>query len=85
MSTRRKVLTGVLGRNPCLSVGKSEGLSLARAKGLLRDEVDAFFQLLKNTIVHNDLQNLPGPIFNMDETRIQLNNQAMQRNCLQME
>ncbi|KAJ8938481.1 hypothetical protein NQ318_007117 [Aromia moschata] len=70
-------LRSFLERNPCLSVRKSEGLSLARAKGMSRDEVDAFFQLLKNTIIDNDLQNSPGSIFNMDETGIQMNNKPI--------
>ncbi|KAJ8934493.1 hypothetical protein NQ318_012469 [Aromia moschata] len=58
-------LKSFLERNPCLSVRKSEGLSLARAKGMSRDE---------NTIIDNDLQNSPGSIFNKDETGIQMNN-----------
>ncbi|KAJ3652633.1 hypothetical protein Zmor_018581 [Zophobas morio] len=61
-------------RNRELSLRKSEGLSLARAKGMNRQEVEEFYDLLKNTLEKYNLFNKPGSIFNMDESGIQINN-----------
>lgn len=61
-------------RNTTLSINKSEGLSLTRAQGVNRQEEEHFYNLLENTLLHNDLQDKPGRIFNTDETGIQLIN-----------
>lgn len=63
-----------LERNPELSIRQSEGLSLARAQGLNRDEVRKFFDLLTSVLIENDLINKPSNIFNMDEMGIQMIN-----------
>lgn len=67
-------LYSFLERNPELSVRQSEGLSLARAKGMCREEVGSFFDLLQETLEKNDLMDKPSCIWNMDESGIQLNN-----------
>ncbi|XP_069357516.1 uncharacterized protein [Maniola hyperantus] len=66
--------TGFLNRNPELSQRKSEGLSLARAYGVNRADVQDFFTLLAQIYTENDLSTHPEKIFNMDETGIQMNN-----------
>lgn len=63
-----------LKRNPELSQRKSEGLSLARAYGVNREDVNDFFTLLAQVYEDNDLGHHPDQIFNMDETGIQINN-----------
>ncbi|KAJ8939883.1 hypothetical protein NQ318_023223 [Aromia moschata] len=63
-------------RNTDLSVRKSEGLSVARAKGMNRKEVDDFFNLLQEVLKNNDFYNKPGQIYNVNETGIQINNKA---------
>lgn len=65
-------------RNPALSLRKAEGISNARANGMSVTEVDNYFELLKNTLVENDLINKPGNIYNMDESGLQLNNEPGQ-------
>ncbi|KAM3963687.1 uncharacterized protein ACR2FA_002210 [Aphomia sociella] len=61
-------------RNPELSIRQAEGLSLARAKGLSREEVNNFYDLLIKVLTDNDLLDKPERIYNMDESGIQLNN-----------
>lgn len=66
---------GFMRRNPNLSLRKAQGISLARAEGMNRQEVDAYFKLLKEVLQKNNLMEKPGSIFNMDETGVQLNNE----------
>lgn len=61
-------------RNPELTIRQAEGLSVARANGMNREEVTRFFDLLNNVFEDNQLFSSPGNIFNMDETGCQLNN-----------
>ncbi|XP_031328432.1 uncharacterized protein LOC116183027 [Photinus pyralis] len=67
-------LRSFLQRNHDLSVRKSEGVSLARARGMNRKDVGDYFELLENTLRENNLLDKPGSIFNKDETGLQLNN-----------
>lgn len=67
-------LTSFLERNKDISVRQAEGLSVARAQGMNREEVSAFFKLLKEEMIKNDLTNKPENIFNVDESGIQLIN-----------
>lgn len=67
-------LSSFLVRNPELSIRQSEGVSIARAKGLNKIAVKEYFDLLKNVLEENGLIDKPGNIFNMDETGLQLNN-----------
>lgn len=61
-------------RNPELSIRQAEGLSVARAKGLSREEVNNFHELLTKVLADNDLLDKPERIYNMDESGVQLNN-----------
>ncbi|GBP64917.1 hypothetical protein EVAR_49210_1 [Eumeta japonica] len=61
-------------RNPKLSFRQAEGLSVARAKGLSREEVNNFYDLLNKVLTENDLLDKPERLYNMDESGIQLNN-----------
>lgn len=63
-----------LNRNSDLSIRKSEGVSIARARGMNRKDVQDYFKLLSDTLWEKKLINKPSNIFNMDETGLQLNN-----------
>lgn len=67
-------LQSFLERQPKLSVRQAEGLSLARAQGLNREEVNKMFKLLLQVLTEHDLLDKPDRIFNVDETGVQLNN-----------
>ncbi|XP_072399497.1 uncharacterized protein [Diabrotica undecimpunctata] len=67
-------LESFLRRNKQLSVRKSEGVSAARALGMNKTDVSAYFTLLKNILNEHSLMNKPGSIYNIDETGLQLNN-----------
>lgn len=61
-------------RNPNVVIRKSEGVSVARAKGMNKQTVKDYFELLKNVMEKNDMIGKPGHVYNMDETGLQLNN-----------
>lgn len=61
-------------RNTDLSIRKSEGVSLARARAMNRTDVGNYFELLQQVLEQNNLIDKPGSLFNMDETGLQLNN-----------
>lgn len=63
-----------LRRHPDITIRKSEGVSLARSNAMNRREVDAYFNLLENVLMVDDVMMKPSHIFNMDETGLQLNN-----------
>lgn len=65
-------------RNPNLSIRKPRGISNARALGMNKEEVTAYFDLLRSTLIENDLMDKPGHIYNMDESGLQLNNEPGQ-------
>lgn len=67
-------LTKFLRRHPELSIRKSEGVSLARSRGMSTEIVKSYFELLERTLAENNLFDKPGNIYNMDETGLQLNN-----------
>ena len=69
-------LNSFLRRNTDLSVRKAEGVSLARGKGMTREVVHMYFELLLTVLQENDFLGKPGHIFNMDETGLQLNNKS---------
>lgn len=69
-------LQSFLERNPELSVRQAEGLSLARARGMNRQDVNEFYKLLETTLTDYELLEKPSHIFNMDETGVQLLNKA---------
>jgi hypothetical protein len=57
-----------------ISVRKAEGISLSRAQGMNKEVTSKYFDLLKKTLMENDLMKKPSYIFNSDETGLQLNN-----------
>lgn len=67
-------LTSFLERNPCLSVRKCEGLSLARAQGMNREDVKKYFDILQQIMTENNLLASPKNIWNMDESGFPINN-----------
>ncbi|RVE40996.1 hypothetical protein evm_014353, partial [Chilo suppressalis] len=67
-------LKSFLERHPELSIRQAEGLSIARAQGLNRDEVNKMFELLLKVLTENDLIDKPDRIYNTDETGVQMNN-----------
>ncbi|XP_043470210.1 MFS-type transporter clz9-like [Leptopilina heterotoma] len=67
-------LLSFLERNKQLSVRQAEGISRARPVGFNREEIGKFFDLLEHTLITNDVIGKPKRIFNMDESRVQMNN-----------
>lgn len=63
-----------LRRNPNIVLRKSEGVSMARSRGMNRLEVSDYFKLLERILTENDLMSKPNCVFNMDESGLQLNN-----------
>jgi hypothetical protein len=61
-------------RHPEISVRKAEGISLSRAQEMKKEETAKYSDLLKKTLMENDLMKKPSHIFNLDETVLQLNN-----------
>lgn len=68
-------LNSFLRRNPELSVRQAQGLSLARANGMNRENVASFFATLETVMRENELFDHPENIFNVDESGLQANNQ----------
>jgi len=62
-------------RNWDLSLRQTEGLSVARAQGMYREDVNNYFKILQSILVENDLLNKPQNIINMDETGFNVNNE----------
>lgn len=67
-------LNGFLKRNPDITLRKSEGVSLARARGMNKAEVAEYFKILEDSMTVENVMLEPKCIFNMDETGLQLNN-----------
>lgn len=63
-----------LKRTPTLSILKAEGVSMSRAEGMNKEEVQKYFELLTKILTENDLLDKPLNIFNVDESGLQLNN-----------
>ncbi|XP_063226226.1 uncharacterized protein LOC134533020 isoform X1 [Bacillus rossius redtenbacheri] len=61
-------------RNVNLSLRKAEGISVLRAQGMNREEVNKYFDLLTATLQEHGLMGKPGNVFNVDESGLQLNN-----------
>ena len=63
-----------LKRHPELSIRQAQGVSLTRMNGMCKNEVEDYFKILEEVLVHNDILNFPRKIYNIDETGLQLNN-----------
>ncbi|KAJ8974355.1 hypothetical protein NQ317_009426 [Molorchus minor] len=58
---------------PELSIRKSEGLFLARAQGINREDVNRLYNVWKGILEEHELQDKPHKIYNIDEeTGIQM-------------
>lgn len=69
---------GFINRHP-LSLRKPEGLSVARAEGLNKDDVSDYFAKLKTVMEETGVLNKPNLIYNVDETGCVLNNRQTQK------
>ncbi|KAK9680340.1 CENP-B N-terminal DNA-binding domain [Popillia japonica] len=67
-------IIGFLKRHPEITIRKAQGLSIARMKGMNKEEVDDYFDLLGNIFDEHGFYNCPRKIYNVDETGVQLNN-----------
>lgn len=67
-------VTGFLKRHPEIAIRKAQGLSIARMKGMNKQEVNDYFVLLKNIFDEHGFYSFPRKIYNTDETGVQLNN-----------
>ena len=67
-------LASFLERNPELALRQAEGLSIARARGMNREDTANFFNLLEDLLMKENLMDKPQNIFNMDESGIHLIN-----------
>ncbi|KAI4466544.1 hypothetical protein MML48_2g00008645 [Holotrichia oblita] len=67
-------LKAFLARNKSLAVRKAQGVSNARAEGMNKEEVAAYFAILEATLTEHNLFNRPSNIYNVDESELQLNN-----------
>ena len=59
-------------RRPTLSLRKDDGFSHARADNTKRDVFVSYFELLKATLIENDLLDKPAQIYNCDESGLPL-------------
>jgi hypothetical protein len=69
-----------LRRNPEVAVRQSEGVSL----DMNITEVKSFFGLLWKVMGKNNLLNLPGKIFNVDESGLHFNNKGSEEVIVMM-
>jgi hypothetical protein len=60
-------------RHSEIIVKKAEGIPLNRTEGTNKEGNPKYFDLLKKTLMENDLMREPDHIFNSDETGLQLN------------
>ncbi|KAK9685163.1 DDE superfamily endonuclease [Popillia japonica] len=67
-------IIGFLKRHPEITIRKAQRLSIARMKGMNKEEVDDYFDLLGNIFDEHGFYNCPRKIYNVDETGVQLNN-----------
>ena len=63
-------------RHPQLTIRCAEPLAYARAMATNRDTIDEYFDLLEATIKKNGLQDLPGQIYNCDESGFPLDHEG---------
>jgi hypothetical protein len=58
-------------RHPETSVRRAEGISLSTDQGMNKENTRTYFDLLKKTLLENDLMKKPSNIFSVDKTVIQ--------------
>lgn len=59
-----------------LSLRKGDATANVRMDCLNKKAIDDYFSLLKDVLIQNELMNLPGQIYNVDETGMPLNNKV---------
>ena len=63
-------------RQPQLSLRKGDSTANVRMDCLTKETMDKYFDLLKDTLIENDLMESPNRIYNADETGMPLNHSA---------
>jgi hypothetical protein len=58
-------------RHPKVSVRRAEGISLSRAQKMNKEDARKYFDLLKKTLLENNVMKKPGNILKVDETGLQ--------------
>ena len=61
------------GRHPNLTLRKVDNLERCRAEALSVEVINSYFNLLENTLTHNNLLDKPRQVYNCDETFLPLN------------
>ena len=65
-----------MNRQPQLSLRKGDPTANVRMDCLTKETIDKYFDLLKDTLVENNLMESPNRIYNVDETGMPLNHSA---------
>ena len=65
-----------MARQPHLSMRKGDPTANVRMDCLTKETMDAYFQLLKDTLIENDLLDSPNQIYNVDKTGMSLDHHA---------
>ena len=80
LTTSKKLSDGwfrrFMERQPHLSMRKGDPTANVRMDCLTKETMDAYFQLLKDTLIENDLMDSPNQIYNVDETGMPLDHRA---------
>ena len=80
LTTTKKLTDGwfrrFMARQPHLSMRKSDPTANVRMDCLTKETMDEYFQLLKDTLIENDLMDSPNQIYNVDETGMPLDHRA---------
>jgi hypothetical protein len=58
-------------RHPKVSVRRAEGISLSRAQKMNKEDARKYFDLLKKTLLENNVMKKPGNILKVDESGLQ--------------
>ena len=80
LTTTKKLTDGwfrrFMARQPHLSMRKGDPTANVRMDCLIKETMDEYFQLLKDTLIENDLMDFPNQIYNVDETGMPLDHHA---------
>ena len=80
LTTTKKLTDGwfrrFMARQPHLSMRKGDPTANVRMDCLTKETMDEYFQLLKDTLIENDLMDSPNQIYNVDETGMPLDHRA---------
>ena len=80
LTTNKKLSDGwfrrFMERQPHLFMCKGDPTANVRMDCLTKETMDAYFLLLKDTLIENDLMDSPNQIYNVDETGMPLDHRA---------